>query len=141
MKIVDANVLLYAVNSESTQHRPAHAWLTQALQGGQLLGLPWVSLLAFIRLSTNPRVFPAPLSVSQAMDAVDIWLASRSAVTVEPTTRHLRVLRGLLQEAGAGGNLTTDAHLAALCIEHGAAVATFDRDFARFGVRVVVPGS
>lgn len=137
--IVDANVLLYAVNRQSIEHKAAHRWLTSALSGNQVVGLPWVSLLAFIRLSTSSRVFASPLLPADAMTVVESWLAQRAAVTVEPTTRHLSVLRGLLEQAGTAGNLTTDAHLAALAIEHGATVATFDRDFERFDVRVHLP--
>lgn len=140
MKIVDANVLLYSTNTASTHHVAAHRWLAAALSGTEAVGFPWVSLLAFIRLSTNPRVFPSPLSVSSAWDLVDSWLGQPSATIVAPTTRHPALLRGLLEQAGTAANLTTDAHLAALAIEHGAEVVSFDRDFARFDVRVVIPG-
>lgn len=140
MKIVDANVLLYSTNSASTHHVAAHQWLATALGGTEAVGFPWVSLLAFIRLSTNPRVFPSPLSVDSAWDLVDSWLGQPSATIVAPTIRHPALLRGLLEPAGTAANLTTDAHLAALAIEHGAEVVSFDRDFARFDVRVVIPG-
>jgi uncharacterized protein len=139
VKIVDANVLVYAVNAQSVHHRVAHGWLTESLRGGDVVGLPWVSLLAFLRLTTSSRIFPKPLETGQAIDVIDAWLGSPAAVVPEPTTRHTSILRGLLGESGSGGNLTTDAHLAALCIEHGADVVTFDRDFQRFGVKIVVP--
>jgi toxin-antitoxin system PIN domain toxin len=139
VKIVDANVLLYAVNRASAEHQPAHRWMTSALSGNEGVGLPWVSLLAFIRLSTSRRIFASPLSPADAMTVVESWLAQPAAVTVEPTTRHSSVLRGLLEQAGTAGNLTTDAHIAALAIEHGATVVTFDRDFERFDIRVRVP--
>ena len=139
MKIVDANVLLYSVNSSSTQHAPARRWLSSALAGSEAIGFPWVSLLAFVRLSTNPRVFGSPLSIASAFDLVDSWLAQPPATIVAPTARHPAVLRGLLEQAGTASNLTTDAHLAALAVEHGADVVTFDRDFARFAVRVHRP--
>jgi len=139
VKIVDANVLLYAVNRQSVQHRAAHHWLTDALTGHEVVGLPWVSLLAFIRVSTSGRIFTSPLSAADALSVVESWLAQPAAVPVEPTTRHTSVLRGLLEQAGTAGNLTTDAHIAALAIEHGATVVTFDRDFERFGVRVQLP--
>lgn len=103
--------------------------------------MPWVSLLAFVRISTNPRVFPTPLPVPAACGLVDSWLAQPPATVVTPTHRHAQLLRGLLERAGTAGNLTTDAHLATLAIEHSAEVATFDRDFARFDVRVFVPGT
>jgi len=139
VKIVDANVLLYAVNRQSVEHAAAHRWLTGALSGNEVVGLPWVSLLAFIRLSTSRRIFAAPLPPADAMTVVESWLAQPAAVTVEPTIRHSSVLRGLLVQAGTAGNLTTDAHIAALAIEHGATVVTFDRDFERFGVGVQLP--
>lgn len=139
MKIIDANVLLYAINRQSTEHQGAHRWLTGALSGGEVVGLPWASLLAFIRLSTSRRVFASPLSPAEAMTVVESWLAQPAAVAVEPTTRHAFVLRGLLEQAGTAGNLTADAHIAALAIEHGATVVTYDRDFERFGIRVAVP--
>jgi toxin-antitoxin system PIN domain toxin len=139
MKIVDANVLLYATNSRSAQHVIAHRWLVSALAGTEAIGFPWISLLAFVRLSTNPRVFDSPLSIASAFDLVDSWLAQPPATVVEPTARHATVLHGLLEQAGTAANLTTDAHLAALAVEHSAEVATFDRDFARFAVRVYRP--
>jgi len=139
VNIVDANVLLYAVNRQSIEHKAAHRWLTTALSENEVVGLPWVSLLAFVRLSTSRRIFPSPLSPADALTVVESWLAQPAAVTIEPTTRHLSVLRGLLDQAGTAGNLTTDAHIAALAIEHGATVVTFDRDFERFGIRVHLP--
>jgi uncharacterized protein len=139
VKIVDAIVLLYAVNRQSVGHEAARRWLTGALSGNEVVGLPWVSLLAFIRMSTSRRIFASPLPAADAMSVVESWLAQPAAVTVEPTTRHTSVLRGLLEQAGTAGNLTTDAHLAALAIEHGATVVTFDRDFERFDIRVHLP--
>ena len=139
MKIVDANVLLYATNSSSAQHSIAHRWLINALTGSEAIGFPWVSLLAFVRVSTNPRVFRSPLHVASAFDLVESWLAQPPATVVAPTARHSAVLRGLLEEAGTAANLTTDAHLAALAVEHGAEVVTFDRDFERFAVKVYRP--
>lgn len=139
MKIVDANVLLYAVNRQSVQHDAAHRWLSAALSGNEVVGLPWVSLLAFIRLSTSRRIFASPLTPVDAMALVESWLSRPAAVTVEPTSRHLSILRGLLEQAGTAGNLTTEAHIAALAIEHGGAVVSFDRDFERFGIRVQLP--
>ncbi len=139
MKIVDANVLLYAANSGSVQHVTAYRWLVRALAGSEAIGLPWMSLLAFVRVSTNPRVFDSPLPIASAFDLVDSWLAQPTATVVAPTLRHAAVLRGLLEQAGTDANLTTDAHLAALAVEHGAEVVTFDRDFARFAVKVYRP--
>jgi len=140
MKIVDANVLLYATNRSSRQHQASHQWLTHALSSSETIGFPWVSLLAYVRLSTNPRIFGSPLSAETAFDQVDSWLRQPPSIIVAPTTRHASILRGLLLESGTAANLTTDAHLAAMAIEHGADIVTFDRDFARFSVRVHRPG-
>lgn len=136
MKIVDANVLLYSVNRQIRQHGPAVRWLRSALGSTESVGLPWVSLLAFVRIATNSRVFDRALSVDQAFDMVETWLGHANVLTVVPTPRHVSILRGLLEAHGAAGNLTTDAHLAALALEHGAQVVSFDRDFERFGVRL-----
>ena len=142
MVIVDANVLLYAVNTADPQHDAASTWLVRALAGVEAVGIPWVSLLAFIRLGTNPQVFPSPLSLDDAFAVLRDWLARRTAVIPVPTSRHLGVLDALITEAGTAGNLVSDAHLAALAIEHTARVASFDRDFLRFrGVQLVVPGT
>ena len=105
--------------------------------GGEPVGFPWVALLAFVRVATRSGVFPAPLSPGDALQVVEEWTAAPSALLVHPTARHLTILRGLLEEAGTAGNLTTDAHLAALAVEYGAQGVSFDRDFARFrGVRL-----
>jgi toxin-antitoxin system PIN domain toxin len=98
-------------------------------------------LLAFIRIATNPSIMSSPMSADEAMGQVEAWLAAPAAVLAEPTNRHAAVLHGLLRESGTAGNLTTDAHLAALAIEHGADIVSFDRDFDRFsGVRHRLPG-
>lgn len=141
MKLVDANVLLYAINRTSPWHHESRTWLSRALSGGEPVGFPWTTLLAVLRLSTRGSIFPLPLTVPQAMDLIDAWLAPPVAFTVEPTERHAAVLRSLLLKVGTAGNLTTDAHLAALALEHSAEVVTWDRDLTRFGVAVVVPGS
>jgi len=140
VKIVDANLLLYAVNADSPRHRKARAWLEQALTASETLGLTWAVLLAFLRLSTRSAVFPRPLLVEEALDLVESWLAQPCAMILEPTPRHLAVLRDLLSPLGTAGNLTSDAHLAAIAIEHGADLCSTDRDYARFpGVRWVDP--
>lgn len=140
MVLVDANVLLYAVNSASAHHEQARGWLDRALAGPETVGFAWIVLLAFLRIATNPAAVPNPLTAADATDQVERWLAAPGAVTVEPTTRHLPLLAGFLREAGSAGNLTTDAHLAALALEHGGDLVTFDRDFARFtGVRHRLP--
>jgi uncharacterized protein len=139
--VVDANVLLYAVDEASTHHVQAQSWLDGVLGGAEAVGLAWVALLAFIRLGTSGSVFPAPMTADEALEQVDAWLAAPAAVVVQPTARHASLLRGLLGGSGTAGNLTSDAHLAALALEHGADIVSYDRDFARFpGVRHRLPG-
>jgi toxin-antitoxin system PIN domain toxin len=132
MIIIDANVLIYAVNSNSELHRKAKSWLESALSGQETVGLSWTVLLAFLRLTTRSGVFEKPLNTGAALDIVDAWLAAPAVVTVEPTAQHMRILRDLLLMAGTAGNLTSDAHLAALAIEHGAELCSSDTDFQRF---------
>jgi toxin-antitoxin system PIN domain toxin len=133
MILLDANLLIYAVNRDAPLHRPAKAWLEKTLSEGEIVGLCWPVLLAFIRLTTRPGLFSQPLPLEAALDLVAKWLAWPSVQVVEPTGRHLHVLRGLLTSLGTGGNLVSDAHLAALAIEHGALLCSTDGDFARFG--------
>ncbi len=132
MKLVDANVLLYAVNADAERHGPARGWLDAALSGGDTVAFAWIALLAFVRLSTKAGLFPSPLPVDAAMDRVDAWLAAGPAVVVEPTVDHPRIVRALLRRLGVGGNLVNDAHLAALAIEHRCTIVSFDHDFSRF---------
>lgn len=96
------------------------------------MGFAWIVTLAFVRLSSKAGLFPSSLSVDEAIDCVDAWLAQPSAVIVEPGNRHLGLVRGLLNSVGVGGNLINDAHLAALAIEHRSEVVSYDNDFARF---------
>ena len=132
MKLVDANVLIYAVDEKSARHEGACAWLETALSGAETVALPWASLLAFVRLSTRAVVFENPLTADEALDVVDGWLAQPNVVVPNPGRRHATLLRELLDAVGTGGNLVTDAHLAALAIEHGAELFSFDADFSRF---------
>jgi uncharacterized protein len=138
VKLVDANVLLYAVNESVDKHDESREWLDGTLNSREPVGLSWITLLAFLRLSTKVGLFPSPLSVAEALDRVRLW--QQKAELVEPTTRHLAVLSGLLESAGTGGNLVSDAHLAALAVEHDATIVTYDSDFSRFtGVRSCRP--
>lgn len=140
MFIVDANVLLYAVNREAPQHGACRAWLAAALGARTPVGLAWTALLAFLRVATRAGVFARPLTTEQAFDLVDLWLAAPAATVVAPAERHAAVLRDLLVRVGTGGNLSSDAHLAALALEHGATVVSCDHDFRRFpGVRLFDP--
>ena len=136
MKLVDANVLIYAVNSDAQHHQEAKVWLDGALSGNAAVGLAWVPLLAFTRLTTKPGLFSRPLTHASAMEIVHDWIAQPAAQIVQTTARHQFVLAELLAEVGVGGNLVNDAHLAALAIEHRAEIVSYDSDFARFpGVR------
>lgn len=142
MQLVDANVLLYAVDRDVPHHDTARGWLDHALAGVEPVGFAWVVLLAFLRLATHPNVFPEPLSVEEATGVVERWLSQPPAVVVQPTGRHLPLLRGLLNDSGAAANLVNDAHLAALALEYGAEIVSFDRDVARFaGVRSRLPAA
>ncbi len=131
MQVVDANVLLYAVNEDAPHHAAAKEWLDGALGGAETVGFDWVVLLAFVRLSTRPALFPRPLSLTEAVGVVEAWLAQPAAVVLQATPRHLAVLHGLLSALGTAANLVNDAHLGALALEHGAEVVSFDGDFAR----------
>lgn len=140
MKIVDANVLLYAIDSTSIRHQAARRWLEARLSGTETMAFSWSVLLAFLRLSTSARVFESPLQPADAFDIIDGWLAQPCATVVHPSDRHAAVLRDLLEPLGTAANLTTDAHLAALAIEHGAELCSTDVDFSRFsGVRWTDP--
>ncbi|WP_154759656.1 type II toxin-antitoxin system VapC family toxin [Amycolatopsis pithecellobii] len=138
--LVDANVLLYAVNKDAPNHEAARSWLDRALSVGGSVGFTWVVLLAFLRISTHPNIFRNPLPSNLAFETVEQWLDQPGAVVLQPTPRHLGVLRGLLRSIGTAGNLVNDAHLAAIAVEHGADVMSFDADFTRFdGLRVHRP--
>ena len=132
MKLVDLNVLLYAINRDSVHHETALCWWTDALQGDEPVGLSWAVLLGFLRLTTNPAIFREPLDSKTALARVDTWLGLDQTRLVQETEDHWHILRALLSETGPAGNLTTDAHLAALAISHGATLVSFDNDFSRF---------
>lgn len=132
MKIPDVNVLLYAQDRNAPRHDVAKTWLEGALSASEPIGFAWLALIGFIRIATNPVVYPHPLTAEQALDVVDGWLAQPYVIVANPTAEHPRILRDLLQPAGTAGNLTNDAHLAAVAIGHGATLTSFDGDFHRF---------
>lgn len=137
MKLPDVNVLLYAVNKSAPQHKVAHAALREAYVDGHV-ALAWPALLGFLRLATRPGILPRPMPVADALSVVHSWLGHAAAAIVQPTDQHAAVLARLLLGAGQGGPLVSDAHLAALAIEHGATLLTFERDFERFaGLRLM----
>lgn len=131
MILIDANLLVYAHVSAFPQHQRARDWLDRQLSGSAPVGLPWPSLLGFLRLVTNPRVFQRPEPMSAAWQQVGAWLGAEAAWIPQATERHREVLGGLLA-GGAQANLVPDAHLAALAIEHGLLLCSADGDFARF---------
>lgn len=120
MKLLDVNLLLYARDEAAPRHTAALAWLERTLSGTETVGFAWAVLLGFVRITTKRTVFANPLSPTTALDLVDGWLAQPCATVVHPTERHAGILRDLIIRIGTAGNLTTDAHLAALAIEHDA---------------------
>lgn len=130
--IVDANVLIYAVDEASPFHERARTWLDDRLGGMVRVGLPWQSLAAFQRITTRPRLLASPLEPGRAWATVEAWLGAPAAWIPMETERHRDVLGGLINRYHVAGNLITDARLAALAIEHGVPVASGDTDFARF---------
>lgn len=130
--LVDANLLLFAVDEASPFHRPAARWLDDRLSGTRRVALPWQSLSAFLRISTHPRAAERPLSPDEAWSYVEAWLAADPAWIPQPTERHAEVLGGLVRTYQIRGNLVPDAQLAALAVEHGLTVCSTDTDFARF---------
>jgi uncharacterized protein len=132
VKLPDVNLLLYSVDEASPHHDRAKRWLEQTLSGTEQVAFAWSVLLGFIRISTNPVIFAQSLTAADALDLIETWLDQPIAVIVEPTNHHSVILRRLLEPLGTAGNLTSDAHLAALAIEHGAELLSRDNDFVRF---------
>lgn len=142
MTVVDVNVLLYAANRSSLHHRAAREWLDLAVSRRETLGFPWIVLSAFLRLSTRPGPLPNPLPLDRAFGVVAGLLERPQVRVLTETEDHFDHMRRLLTATGVGGNLTTDAHLAALALSYGAALVSFDHDFGRFpGLRWVNPAS
>jgi uncharacterized protein len=140
MKLVDANVLIYAINSDASQHEQSRRWLERALSGAEPVGLTWHVILAFLRITTHRSIMERRLSAEQAIEFVDGWLAQPQVEVVVPGPGHWAVLRALMTASGTAGNLTSDAHLAALALEGGWTLVTTDEDFRRFpGVTVFNP--
>jgi len=140
VNLVDANVLIYAVNADSPQHQKARTWLENALSGSETIGFAWTVLLAFLRITTRRGIMEKPLDVAQAIAYVDSWLQQPNAEIVEANQNHWLILRTLLGAAGTAGNLTSDAHLAALALGGGWTLISTDHDFRRYaGLSVVTP--
>ena len=140
MILVDANLLIYAIDSDSIHHQAARRWLEQTLSGDTRVGLAWVVILAFLRITTRGDIVARPLTPEQALAYVDSWLQQPFVRAISPTERHWPLLRNLMATSGTAGNLTSDAHLAALAIENGCTVYSTDHDFGRFpGIEHVNP--
>lgn len=140
MILIDANVLVYAHVSSFPQHGRARDWLDDQLNGTRPVGLPWASLIAFLRLVTNPRIFDRPESIADAWRQILAWLDCQTVWIPQPTDRHRDLLGELLDVSGIHANLVPDAHLAALAMEHGLLLCSTDSDFARFpGLRWLNP--
>ena len=140
MILLDANLLIYAVDADSPRHVRARRWLEKTLSGETAVGLPWIVVLAFLRITTRAGVLRRQLDADQAVAYVDEWLKQPYVELIGPREQHWSLLKTLLREVGAAGNLTSDAHLAALAIEGGHELASTDHDFRRFsGLRLVNP--
>jgi hypothetical protein len=138
--LIDANILIYAIDQDSPHHARAQRWLEETLSGSTWVGLPWIVILAFIRVTTRAGIVRNPLRPEQALAFVDAWLRQPHVTAVGPGEHHWRILSNLLRANGTAGNLTSDAHVAALALEHGCAIVSADSDFRRFsGVTLVNP--
>jgi toxin-antitoxin system PIN domain toxin len=142
MRLLDLNILVYAMDESSSRHEAARDWLDETLSGSDTVAFAWHVLIGFVRLSTRAAIFARPLTVDESFDVVEGWLQQPCVTVVHPTDRHASVLRSLLAPLGTAGNLTSDAHLAALAVEHGAELCSTDVDFSRFsGARWIDPVS
>jgi toxin-antitoxin system PIN domain toxin len=140
MMLIDTNLLLYAYDSNASRHAAAREWLEDVFSKQEAVRLAWIVILAFLRITTHPAILLRPLALEEAIATVQEWLGRPNVRILWPTERHWDILRKLLPEAQAKGPLVTDAHLAALAIEHGAILCTNDRDFARFpGLKWINP--
>ena len=140
MIVPDINLLVHAYNSESPVHAAARRWWEDLLNGTRPVGLPWVVILGFIRITTHRQILLRPLTASAACARAQEWLERPVVSVLHPGDRHAELLFNLLESLGTAANLTTDAHLAALSIEHQAELHSTDADFQRFlGLRWVNP--
>lgn len=133
MKLVDLNLWIYSINRDSPHHTKACDWVESVLSGEETVALAWIVILGFVRITTRPGAFARPLTPEQAFEVVDGWLSRPCVTILSPGDLHWSILRGLLGQAGTAGNLSSDAHLAALALEYGATLCSSDLDFARFG--------
>jgi uncharacterized protein len=132
MVLIDVNLLIHAINVDFPEHLKAKAWLENLLQGHDFVGLPWAVIVGFVRISTNSKAVAHPFSLDEALGLVSDWLALPSVVILHPTGEHQNRFAELCRGSGATGNLVTDAHLAALAVEHNCELASNNGDFSRF---------
>ncbi|MFA7344949.1 MAG: type II toxin-antitoxin system VapC family toxin [Terrimicrobiaceae bacterium] len=132
MILLDVNLLVYAHDGTSRHHAKARQWWENQLNGSRMIGLSWVAVLGFIRLLTNPRIYQNPFSPPEILAIIGTWLEQPHVKIIHPSEQHFKILTNLLERIGTAGNLTTDAHLAALAIERGLILQTADADFTRF---------
>lgn len=132
MTLIDLNLLIHIVNVDFPEQPRARAWWEDLLRRGERIGLPWMVIVGFVRITTNPRAMKRPFTLPEALAQVDDWLALPGVVVVHPTGEHARHFAGQCLASGATGNLVSDAHLAALAIEHGCELASNDADYGRF---------
>ena len=133
MKLVDANILIYAINSDAEHHAASRRWLESALSGTEPVGLTWGVLLAFLRVTTRRGILQRPLAAEDALAYIDSWLQQPTVELVVPGPNHWTIFRALIAASGTAGNLTSDAHLAAHALEGGWTLVSTDHDFRRFG--------
>jgi toxin-antitoxin system PIN domain toxin len=140
VKLLDANILLYAYDSESTQHAASRTWLETAFNDEETIALPWQTILAFVRIVTNPRAVRRPLTGSEACGIADSWLQRPNVLVLDAGERFWQIFQTQIVEAQVSGPLVTDTALAALAMEHGATLCSTDRDFRRFrGLKLLDP--
>lgn len=132
MILPDVNLLIFAYNPGALQHEAARNWWQNCLDHSEPVGLPWVAVLGFIRIITNPKIVSPCASPREALACVSEWLSLPHVYLLHPTTHHFTLLSECIDELGTAGNLTTDAHLATIAMEHGYILHTTDADFSRF---------
>jgi len=128
----DTNILVYAYNANAPEHKAARSWFEQRLSDAEPVALTWATISGFLRITTNARIMEKPIRISKATEIIDQWLTQPAIRVIRPGERHWTILKKLLTTINLGGNLITNAHLAALAIEHDCELCSSDTDFARF---------
>ena len=140
MILTDANILIYSYNELPPEHKAARTWRHKSLADPEPMAFCWISLMAFVRVSTNKKIFTKPYSTDEAFDVIQNWLSTPGSLIISPGHEHLSIVKRLAHESGVYGALLTDAQIAALAIEHGVTLATSDSDFRKFtGLKSINP--